>query len=150
MKPSLGLNIILGFVAGAIAVITVHQGIVWTLTEIGLIKSTAWSLSPVKPWGVPVLFNGMFWGGLWGALFAAVHDKLPGGAMWLKGLLYGIFITIISNWTLLPLIKGQIFGQPNQVLFSGGDPKRMLAVLLILTGFGAATAIIYSLIARRS
>lgn len=150
MRPSPVSALVIGFIAAAIAVLTVHQGVVWAVTQIGLIKATPWSMSPIKPWGVPQLLNGMFWGGLWGALFALVHEKLPGGAMWLKGVIYGLIITVVSNWTLLPLIKGYVFGQANQVLFSGGDPKRMLAVVLILTGFGAATAIIYSLLARKT
>ncbi|MFM9938827.1 MAG: hypothetical protein ACKVP7_04950 [Hyphomicrobiaceae bacterium] len=146
---SIGLNLLLGFIAAAIAVVTVHQGIVFVLTQIGLIKGTPWSLSPIKPWGMPQIVNSMFWGGLWGVLFAVIHDKLPGGAMWLKGLIFGLIITVISNWTLLPLIKGHVFGQPNQILFAGWDPTRMLATVLILTGFGIATGIIYGLIARR-
>ena len=36
---------------------------------------------------------------------------------WLKGLIFGLFIVVVSNWILLPLIKGQMFGhaQPGAV-----------------------------------
>ena len=69
---------------------------------------------------------------------------------WLKGLIFGIFIVVASNWILLPLIKGRVFGQPNQILFSGLDPKRMLVVALIVGGFGLGLGIVYGLIARTS
>ncbi len=49
---------------------------------------------------------------------------------------------------LLPLIKGRIFGQANQDLFSGWDPQRMLITLAIIGGFGTGLGIIYGLIAR--
>jgi hypothetical protein len=141
-------HIVIGFIAGAIAVVTAHQLMLVALTAAGLIKAQAWSMAGVPPFGVPVIVNGMFWGGLWGALFAVIWTKLPGGAMWLKGLIYGLCVVVISNWLLLPLIKGKIFGQANQLLFAGGDPKRLLAGALILGAFGLATGLLYGLIAK--
>ena len=76
----------------------------------------------IPPWGVPRLVNNIFWGGLWGALFALIYEWIPGGMSWLKGLIFGLLIVVVSNWILLPLIKGQVFGQANQVLFGGWDP----------------------------
>lgn len=146
MQVSLGRNIVFGFIAAAIAVVTVHQGIVWLLAQLQVIKAQPWGLSVVPPYGVPQIVNGMFWGGLWGALFAVVNDKLPGSAMWIKGLIYGWIILVVSNWVLLPLIKGQVFGQSGQVLFAGSDPKSMLAGLCILGGFGLALGLIYGLL----
>ena len=58
-------------------------------------------------------------------------------------------IVVVSNWILLPLIKGQVFGQANQVLFNGWDPQRMLAVAVIIGGFGLGLGIIYGLIGPR-
>ncbi len=153
MQAQLARNPLLGFIAAAIAVVTVHQAIVYVFANyLGLFPPTtqAWNMKPYGPLGVPTIVNGMFWGGLWGALFALIHDKLP-GAMWLKGLIYGLLITLISNWTLLPIIR-KALGVTNAAqiaLFSGGDPKRMLAVALLLGGFGIATALIYSAIAGR-
>lgn len=152
---TLSKNPLMGFIAGALAVITAHQAIVYILANyVGLLPATAraWNMgSGVAPWGVPQLLNNMFWGGLWGALFSLIHDKLPGGVMWLKGLIYGLIVVVLSNWIFLPLIKGTVFGvtTPPQVLFVGWDPKRMLAGALILGGFGIATAIFYSLLAGR-
>jgi hypothetical protein len=136
----------LGFVAAAIAVLTVHEGTIYLLAAGGLTRSSAWSMTPaIPPWGVPRLINNVFWGGLWGVLFAALYDKIPGGAGWLKGLIYGLTIVVVSNWILLPLIKGRVFGQAGQVLFSGFDPRRMLVTLIILGGFGIGLGIIYAL-----
>jgi hypothetical protein len=136
-------RIVLGFVAAAIAVAVVHEGIIYLLTNYGMIRGTAWGMAPIPPWGVPRLFNNIFWGGLWGVLFALAYDVIPGRASWLKGLLFGLFIVVVSNWILLPLIKGRIVGQANQLLFSGWDAQRMLAVVCIVGGFGLALGIVY-------
>ena len=145
MQGTLG-RIVLGFIAAAISVVVVHEGIIYALSQVGWIPpGTAWGMRPIPPWGVPRLINNIFWGGLWGALFALVYDWWPGGTAWLKGLIYGLFIVVVSNWILLPLIKGQVFGQANQVLFGGLNPWRMLAVILIVGGFGLGLGIIYGL-----
>jgi hypothetical protein len=141
---------VLGFIAAAISVVLVHEGIIYSLTQAGLIPGTAWGMQPIPPWGVPRLLNNMFWGGLWGALFGLIYAWIPGGMSWLKGLIFGVCIVVVSNWILLPLIKGRLLGQPNQLLFSGLDPKRMLVVALIVGGFGLGLGIIYGLIGRTS
>ncbi len=139
----------LGFIAAVIAVAIVHEGIIYALTQAGSIRGTAWGMQPIPPWAVPRLVNNMFWGGLWGALFALIYHQLPGGSAWLKGLVYGLLIVVISNWFLLPLIKGQIFGQPGQVLFGGWDPRRMWPPIVIVGGYGLALGVIYGWIRPR-
>lgn len=148
MRSSGILNLALGFIAAAIAVVTVHQAIVFGLTAAGYLKAESWSLKPMGPFGVPTIVNSMFWGGLWGILFAAIWHVLPSNIMWIKGLIFGLLITLLSNWIFLPLIRGKIFNVPNQVLFAGGDPQRMLITALIVGGFGAALGLIYGWIAR--
>lgn len=145
MQEALG-RIVLGFIAAVIAVAIVHEGIIYGLTQAGWIRGTAWGMQPIPPWGVPRLLNNMFWGGLWGALFATIYRRLPGNAAWLKGLIYGLLIVVVSNWFLLPLIKGQIFGQPGQVLFGGWNPQRMWPPTIIVGGYGLALGVIYGLI----
>jgi hypothetical protein len=141
-------RLVIGFIAAALAVLTVHQGIVFLLTQLGWIKGTPWSFVGVPPYGVPQLLNSLFWGGLWGALFGLIHEKLPGNSAAIKGLIYGALIALFSNFLILPFIRGEILGMKNQVYFAGGDPQRMLATLCILGGFGLATAMIYKYLER--
>lgn len=143
-------RVVLGFVAAAISVLIVHEGIIYLLNAAGYIPSRGWSMTPaIPPWGVPRLINNVFWGGLWGVLFALAYERIPGGMAWLKGLIFGLFIVVVSNWILLPLIKGQVFGQPNQVLFGGWNPARMWIVAAIVGGFGLGLGIVYGLLRRR-
>ena len=148
MQGTIG-RIVLGFIAAAISVLVVHEAIIYGLTQYGLIRGTAWGMQAIPPYGVPRLANNVFWGGLWGVLFALIYNWIPGGMAWLKGLIFGLCIVVVSNWILLPLIKGQIFGQANQVLFAGWNQERMLAVALIVGGFGLGLGIIYGLIGPR-
>jgi hypothetical protein len=148
MDGTLG-RIALGFAAAAFSVILAHEGIVYGLAEAGLIGRAAWDMQPMPPWGVPRLVNNMFWGGLWGALFALAYDWVPGGSAWLKGLIYGLFIAVAGSWIVVPLIKGRVFGQPDQLLFGGLNPGRMLSTILVVGGFGLALGVIYGLLRPR-
>jgi hypothetical protein len=139
---------VLGLIAAVLAVAVVHEGIIYGLTQAGWIRGTAWGMQPIPPWGVPRLVNNIFWGGLWGALFGLLYDWLPGRVAWLKGLFYGLSIVVVSSWILLPLIKGQVFGQPNQMLFGGWNPQRMLASAIIVGGYGLALGVIYGFIKK--
>jgi hypothetical protein len=153
MSTSLG-RAALGLVAGALSVLLVHQTVVYLLTAFGLIRGVPWNLQPLG-YGllpkIPILANGMFWGGMWGVVFALVYRLLPGGASWLKGLIFGVLVVILSNWIFLPLIRHHVFGFPAQPLFAGfngSNPMVLLPGFLILTGFGLGLGIIYGLIAR--
>jgi hypothetical protein len=142
-------RIVLGFIAAAISVVIVHQGIIFLLGVTGVLPSGgAWSMTnQIPPFGVPYLLNTIFWGGLWGVVFALVYDRLPGDSGWVKGLIFGLLIVVFSNWILLPLIKGYVFGvtKPPQVLFADFNPTRMLIGATIVGGFGLGLGIIYGL-----
>jgi hypothetical protein len=145
---------VLGFVAGAISVITFHQSVVYLLRMSGLGRGAPWNMEPigygVAPW-LPLLGNSIFWGGLWGVVFALIYGWLPGGWSWLKGLLFGVMVVILSNWIFLPLIRQHVFSYPPQALFAGfngSNPMVLLPGFLILAGFGLGLGIIYRLIAR--
>jgi hypothetical protein len=139
----------LGFLAGAVAVITAHEAITYGLSQVVLTGRTGWDMQPVPPWGVPRVLNSMFWGGLWGVLFALAYDWLPGGTAWLKGLICGLVVAVAGSWTLVPLIKGHLFGQADQVLFGGLDLQRMLVTIVVVGGFGLALGVIHDLLKRR-
>ena len=132
---------VLGFVAAVLAVLAAHQVMVLALHLIGWVPNPPYSMRP-NPWGVPLILNGMFWGGVWGVAFAFLAGKLPGDT-WLKGLILGLAgPLLIGNWLLLPVIRGQ-------AMFAGFVPMRMLVGALILGAFGIGWAYIYKAMAGR-
>jgi hypothetical protein len=69
----------------------------------------------------------MFWGGVWGVVYAAIVTRLS--RQWplvLQGFLFGLVVA--------PL-KGQ-------AVMSGGDVQRMIASILINGAFGVGVALI--------
>jgi hypothetical protein len=140
---------VLGVLAAALSVLFAHESVVYVLNALGRVSRRAWTMTPaIPPFGVPYLLNLVFWGGLWGILFAFIHPLLPGRMMWLKGLIFGAMVVVFGGWILVPLIKGQLLGLPNQELFSAFDPQRMLNSTLIVCGYGLGLGVIYGLIAR--
>ena len=130
----------LGFLAGALAVPVFHQAAVLLLHLAGQIPTFPWSMRPVPPLNVPTLLNQMFWGGLWGALFAAVVEAMPGRALWLKGVIFGLLGPwLIGNGILVPLIKG------GPMLFGFSVPRMLIGASIGAT-FGLGLAIIYGLL----
>jgi hypothetical protein len=65
-------QIIYGFLAGALGVLTVHQGVLWALHATGFAPWPAYRVDPTRPFGVPQVLSAAFWGGLWGILIYPV------------------------------------------------------------------------------
>jgi hypothetical protein len=136
---------VFGFASGAIAVVIGHQVMVLILYLTGFIPNAPYSFaSNPRAFGLPVLVNNMFWGGLWGILFAFVVGFFPRGwATWMKGLAFGLGIHVfLGNWIVVALIRGQ-------PLFSGLVPQRMLIGGLIGTAFGLAVAYVHAALTGR-
>ena len=135
--PTTLKQIVLGFIAGAIAVVTVHELIKYLLFLQGLIPLSPWSMEPSAITGIPKIASDMLWGGVWVSIFALVMDNR-------RSLLNGAFFGIagpalIGVFILVPLITGRF------PMFFGGDAKLIGSVMLILAGWGAATAWLYNL-----
>lgn len=88
-----------GFVAGAIAVVTVHEIIDYALYVAGIFPRVPWSSAPSAVTGVPQFISDAFWGGVWGVLFALINDKLPGENLTMKGLIFGIVGPAASSFS---------------------------------------------------
>jgi hypothetical protein len=52
--------------AAGLAIVLVHQPLVWLLHRVSLAPWPAFDLSPRPPFGVPALLSAVFWGALWG------------------------------------------------------------------------------------
>lgn len=133
-------DLLAGFIAAGIAVLIVHEPIVLALKYGGFLPEAApWSMKPKGFLRIPTIVNSVFWGGLWGMVYVLVKDFLPFQMDWENGWFFGLLIAVISNFIFLPLIK-------RKPLFMDSDLKMIGAVLLILSGFGIATAVFYALI----
>jgi hypothetical protein len=91
----------------------------------------------VPPFGVPTILNQMFWGGLWGLLFAAVGDTLPRWPLLLLGFSFGVLGPVLASWFVVAPLKGT-------PIAAGWVPQRMLASLLINGFWGIGVALIYA------
>jgi hypothetical protein len=137
-------TIVLGFIAGAIATLTVHEFVSWIFNNPAVWTGwprTSWSKEPFEVAGlgiqIPVLFNAMFWGGVWGSVIALILGARPQGSTTLKGALLGLLgPALIGLFVLVPVLKGL-------PLFFGGDSAKIIPALCILTAYGAATAWLY-------
>ncbi|MDA8049821.1 MAG: hypothetical protein M0002_07425 [Rhodospirillales bacterium] len=93
-----------GFFAGAISVLTFHQGMWAILHGLGEMPPP-FPVVRMPPLGVPLTLDLCFWGGVWAAAFGLVLPKLPRGVpMWLLGL--GLAAALVSLFLVAPL-KGQ-------------------------------------------
>lgn len=132
-----------GFAAGALAVLIFHQSMYFVLSQFNLVQNLPWRMNPIPPFGVPSLINQMFWGGLWGVLYAVAVARWIPGALWIGGLVFGlVFPMTLGSWLIVPLIK-------SQPLLSGyfihHDPLRLLSGFLLNgIAYGLGLGIIYS------
>jgi hypothetical protein len=139
--PSRARDLLFGFMAGALAVVVFHQGMVFVLNTVGLIQSTVYATRGVPPYGVPTILNQMFWGGLWGLLFAAIADSLPPWPLLLLGATFGILGPVLAGWFVVAPLKGN-------PLAAGWVPPRMLAGLLINGCWGIGMVLMYAWLRR--
>jgi hypothetical protein len=94
----------LGFAAGAISVLTFHQGMVELLHLLGLAPFTAFRTTPIRPLGVPLVVDLSFWGGVYGALFGVLSTRLA-QPLWKSGLVLGLIAALVGMFVVAP-IKG--------------------------------------------
>ncbi len=100
---------VLGFIAGALAVMTFHQGMIGALHAAGYISSTPFPMGAVPPLGIPQIVDYCFWGGVWGVLYGLLLPWLP-GPDWLRGIVLGVIAGLTGLFVVAPLKGGSIAG----------------------------------------
>src|SRR3954464_7616962 len=108
-------TLLLGFVAGFVAVLVFHQGTAFLLYHVGndipavvsfLGKTTPpFNMAPTKPLGVPVVFSQAFWGGVWGMVLTLILVKLRPPAILFATVFGALALTAVAV-TLVPYLKG--------------------------------------------
>ena len=68
-------KLVVGFVAGFIAVFLFHQPALALLSQLGIANAATYSFAAVPPFGVPRVISIAFWGGVWGVIYAAVEQR---------------------------------------------------------------------------
>ena len=130
-------SLLLGFIAGAIAMVTVHELISQWLYIHEYTTRIPWSMEPSTLTGYPQIATDAVLGGVWGALFALILGTVPRGSMPLRGALLGLIGPgVLGALVLMPLVKGE-------PLFLNQDINLIWPFLVTATGFGAVTAWLY-------
>jgi hypothetical protein len=124
----------LGFLTAVLAVLIFHQAMWGALFLAGVMPFAPYPMRPVPPYGVPLIANLCFWGGLYGAVFGLLAPRLPRAPMWLLGLGLGVVAALVGWFVVAPLK-----GQPPA---GGFDPARMLVSLLINGFWGIGVGVI--------
>jgi hypothetical protein len=134
--------LLIGFVAGALAVLTFHQLTILLLSFGGSTQGNFYSLRPIGPFGVPQVLNQAFWGGLWGCVFALLADRFPRSwPLWLAGLVFGAVGPTVVGWFVVAPLRGNPVAQ-------GFEPARMWRGPVINGMFGLGTGIFFNLLRR--
>lgn len=137
--PTSARKLVLGFVAGFVAVLLFHQPVLALLTQIGLAEATTYSLKATGPFGVPQVISTSFWGGVWGVIFAAVEHRFPrGGRYWLYAFLFGAIFPTLVAWFIVAPLKGL-------PLAGGWQAARMATGFIINGAWGLGTALLLAL-----
>jgi len=129
----------LWFVAGFIAVLIFHQGMLGILHGLGASPRGPYPMASTWPFGVPQVFSLAFWGGVWGIVLGLIEPRLPKGWLyWLCVILFGAILpTAVAVLVVLPLKGIQI---PPGAMFAG-----LMVGLAINAAWGIGTALFYRL-----
>ncbi len=129
-------KLVIGFIAGFLAVLIFHQPVLSFLTAVGFAKAATYSMHATAPFGVPQVLSLSFWGGLWGIVFALVEGRFPRGpAYWIVAFLFGAIFPTLVAWFVAAPLKGQ-------PMAGGWDVYRMMTGLIINGAWGVGTALV--------
>lgn len=96
----------LAFVAGFIATLVFHQGLLQILHMAGVVPAAAWNMEPTPPLGVPKVLSLAFWGGLWGPVLWWLIAGRRGAMHWVLAFALGALLPSLVAWFVVLPIKG--------------------------------------------
>lgn len=136
------MNIVKWFVAGFIATLAFHQGLLGLLYAAGLSPRAPFSLAATAPLGVPQVVSLAFWGGVWAIALAPLLAKLAGARWWSAWIIAGaIGPSAVALFIVFPL-KGM-------AMAGGWDPKLIVGALLLNGAWGLGCAVVLRLLKSR-
>ncbi len=102
-------HVLSGFIAGFLAVLTVHQAVIAAGGALGyLAAGSGWSMRTVPPFNIPQVLSLAFWGGVWGIPLAALAARMGKGwpAWVVPAILFGLATTLVG-WYVVGPLKGR-------------------------------------------
>ncbi|MGE5145098.1 MAG: hypothetical protein ACM3N5_00035, partial [Candidatus Eiseniibacteriota bacterium] len=99
-------RLVVGFIAGALAVLIVTTNLIEILYAAHVVPGPGWNFTPVPPLGVPQSLSFGFWGGIWGVLYALGEPRLSRHLGWgLGGIVFGVVLPFLVGVLLVPVLK---------------------------------------------
>lgn len=130
--------VLIGFIAGFLAVLTFHQGTIGVMNATGLLPNGPFRTNAVGPLGIPAYVNSAFWGGLWGIVIVLAMSRLKDHRLRVAvALLIGALGATAVGWFVVAPLKGLPIAQ-------GWNPAAMWRGPLINGMFGLGAGIIGS------
>jgi hypothetical protein len=136
-------DLMFGGLAGALAVLVVHQPMLIALDSLGALEFSGYPMRPTAPFGVPQIVSWCFWGGVWGVAFALASPHLPAGIWyWIAVFAAGAVVLPLVVWFVVQPLRGEQIG--------GGWQLGRTTVIVFVHGMWAlGTAAICELLGRR-
>ncbi len=133
--------ILAAFVAGFVATLVFHQGLVAALNALGATPIAAYDMTATRPLGVPRVISLAFWGGVWGIALWPLLRRFGGVKQLLASIVAGaIGPSLVALTVVFPLKQGH-FGALS-------DPKLIVAALLLNGAWGLGVYIVMRLLKR--
>jgi hypothetical protein len=128
------MNILKAFVAGFLATLVFHQGLLGLLYAAGASPKKPFAMEPAGPLHVPSVLSLAFWGGVWGIPLWLVLARMTGPAFWITALVFGAILpSIVALFVVMPMK-----GMP----MAGGWKGQIIVGALLLNGaWGIGTAL---------
>ncbi|MFN7213582.1 MAG: hypothetical protein ACK5US_11730, partial [Lysobacteraceae bacterium] len=124
------MRIVKWFIAGFIATLIFHQGLLGLLYAAGISPRAPFNLAATAPLGIPQVVSLAFWGGVWAVALAPLLAKLRASRWWLGWIVAGaIGPSAVALFIVFPL-KGM-------AMAGGWDPKLIIGALLLNGAWGS-------------
>ena len=131
--------LVLGFIAGALAVPLGHQIVALILYFVVQGRAFPWDMTPqANAHGLPRVVNLSFWGGVWGILWALISPVVPRGSLYyVIATIFGAICATAVSAYVVTYLKGLPAGS-----FAGYG-------LYLNAGWGLAAAAFFELLKKK-